>query len=122
MKTTVKASVVLAIVALSMLVGEAAARGPANGKVCKVDTVKANATDIYKIAFLGGQLAQVLVIGDGDTDLDLQIYDDMDNLVVQDLGPTDNCTIRFTPRTTGTYTIKVRNLGRVANRYALVVK
>ncbi|MBM4073454.1 MAG: hypothetical protein FJ271_31700 [Planctomycetes bacterium] len=73
----------------------------------------------YHDTFRGGELAVVSIVGDGDTDLDVFVYDRFGNLIVQGIGLTDRETVRWVPRSTGTYRIVVRNLGGVWNRYSL---
>jgi hypothetical protein len=65
-------------------------------------------------------LAEVAVIGDGDTDLDLYIEDEFGNIIVRDLDYTDRTYVQWTPRWTGAYKVKIRNLGRVYNQYTLL--
>ena len=92
-------------------------RGGPNGYV--VSSVAAGGTDRYTAVFRGGENAIVMVIGDGDTDLDLYIYDENGNLITYDNDYTDNCVCTFTPRWTGTFVIKIVNRGRVYNNYVL---
>lgn len=73
----------------------------------------------YYDTFRGGEMAVVSIVGDGDTDLDLFVYDNAGRLIVQGIGLTDRETVRWLPSTTGTYRIVVRNLGGVWNRYSL---
>ena len=72
------------------------------------------------IKFNGGELAEVAAIGDGDTDLDLIVYDSNGNLIESDLDYTDRCYVSFYPRYTGTFRIVVKNRGDVYNRYTLL--
>jgi hypothetical protein len=74
---------------------------------------------IYTLAFRAGELAEVAVSGDGDTDLDLYILDQNNNLIVYDEGYTDQCYVRFVPKWTGNFSIVVKNRGRVWNRYQI---
>ena len=90
-------------------------RGPST----TLESVKAKATDVYTLSFVGGQQAKLSVIGDGDTDLDVYVYDENGNLIAKDDGPTDNCFVRWTPKWTGKFTIRVVNRGRVFNRYRI---
>jgi hypothetical protein len=53
----------------------AKSRGAIRGPTIHYDTVLAGNTDAYPIAFRGGEQAAVFVSGDGDTDLDLYVYD-----------------------------------------------
>lgn len=96
-----------------------ATRGAADGPIYRVDRVGARTTDIWKINFLGGEDAIVYVSGDGDTDLDLYVYDENGNLIDSDTDATDECICTFHPRWTGPFTIKIKNLGYVYNRYVL---
>ncbi len=81
--------------------------------------VEAYDTDVFEIDFRGGETALVVLRGDGDTDLDLFVYDENDNLVAVDDDSTDQCVARWTPRWTGTFRVEVRNLGDVFNRYTI---
>ncbi len=75
----------------------------------------------YFERFYGGETATVSIAGDGDTDLDLFIYDMNGRLVAQGIGLTDRETVSwYVPgNRTQTYRIVVRNLGGVWNRYTL---
>ena len=81
--------------------------------------VEAHDTDSYEIRFYGDEVAQIIVRGDGDTDLDLFVYDENGNLVASDTDSTDVCVVTWTPRWTGNFRVRVKNLGRVYNRYTL---
>lgn len=96
-------------------------RGATSNYDVHYDRVEAYSTDTYRIRFRGGERACVVVSGDGDTDLDLYIYDENGNLVASDTDYTDDCVCVWNPRWTGPFTIKIVNRGRVFNRYALAV-
>ena len=83
------------------------------------DRVQARSTDVYVICFRGHQQARICVFGDGDTDLDLIVYDENGNRIESDTRLGDQCVVRFTPAWTGEFRIEVRNLGRVYNDYRL---
>jgi hypothetical protein len=85
----------------------------------RVDQVKANKSDLYQVTFIAGQTAVVDVRGDGDTDLDLYIYDSSGNLITKDEDFTDHCVARWTPKWTGKFTIEIKNRGGVANNYVI---
>jgi hypothetical protein len=57
------------------------------------------------------------VKGDGDTRLDLYVYDENGNLITSQVGPGDNCLARWQPKWTGPFTIRVVNRGGIGNRY-----
>ena len=94
-----------------------AGRVPGPGTVC--DTVGAFRTDVYTEWFRGGEIATVVVSGDGDTDLDVFVYDEYGTLVAWDTGYTDDCLVVWRPRWTGPFRIKVVNRGSFYNRYVL---
>lgn len=94
-------------------------RGAVGGRKYAKDIVAAKGTDTYRIQFRANELAIVAVVGDGDTDLDLYIYDENGNLITKDDDYTDYCYVTFTPRWTGYFTIKIVNRGSVYNRYAI---
>ena len=99
---------------------EKATRGAVNGPVRKVDRVRSGYTDTWTIRFRGGEPAYVVVSGDGNTDLDLYVYDENGNFITSDTDGSDDCVVSFNPRWTGTFYIKIKNLGRVYNNYVLV--
>lgn len=90
-----------------------------DGPYYHTDIIYGKSTDTYRVKFRGGESAEVLVSGDGDTDLDLYIYDANGNLIDKDVDYTDDCVCIWTPRRTGTFTIKIVNRGRISNRYVL---
>ena len=85
-----------------------------------VEVVKANDTDYYRFYCTRGEETTVLVIGDGDTDLDLYVYDSNGNLVGYDIDLGDNCVVTWTAKRSGYFKVKVKNLGNVSNRYLLM--
>ena len=60
-----------------------------------------------------------MVVGDGDTDLDLYIYDQNGNQIASDTDYTDQCVCRWVPSWTGAFTIRIVNRGAVYNEFAI---
>lgn len=80
--------------------------------------IKARNTHTFQtISFRRGEWASVFIEGDGDTDLDLYVYDPSGTLVVMDDDNLDVCLAQWVPQRTGVYTIKVVNRGNVYNDY-----
>lgn len=79
---------------------------------------KYSSTTIFE-RYVGKQVAVLELKGDGDTDLDIYVYDAAGNLVAWGVGPTDRERVTFTPCVTGNYRIVIRNLGGVWNRFQL---
>jgi hypothetical protein len=113
-----RCATLLGLVALLGFAGMVEA-GRIQGPGRDVRRCEAYSSVTYYDTFRGGELAVVSIAGDGDTDLDLFVYDQFGNLVVQGIGLTDRETVSWTPFATGTYRIVVRNLGGVWNRYSL---
>jgi hypothetical protein len=106
-----------------LLVDETAATvaGGAGGeRKTHQDTVQPGGTDVYRVVFTGGQLAEVGVAGDGDSDLDLYVYDNNDNLVCRSASSSDREYCHWWPRWTGPFRIEVQNLGMAANSYRVM--
>ena len=85
--------------------------------VNKKDIVKANTTDVYTVTLRADEKFYIYVKGDSDTDLDLFVYDENDNLIDSDTDSDDECLCTVQPKWTGTFKIKIKNLGNVYNRY-----
>lgn len=107
------------LVALANDVSASGARGATGGPGRKTTVVSRNTTDVYRVRFRGGEPAVVLVSGDGDSDLDLFVLDENGNQVCKDDDATDDMLCRWTPKWTGLFTIRVKNLG-MANQYSIV--
>jgi hypothetical protein len=95
-------------------------RGAVGGPKRTVEVVNPLATDQYHIAFRGGEVARVAISGDGDTRLDLYIYDENGNLITSAVGPGDDALASWVPRWTGVFTIRVVNRGLNANKYVIM--
>ena len=95
-------------------------RGAVGGPKRSYSHVYARSSDTYTAKFWANQLAEVLVSGDGDTDLDLYVYDENGNLITSDTDYTDDSYVRFYPAWTGLFRIKIVNRGGVYNNYAIV--
>jgi hypothetical protein len=78
--------------------------------------IKKSSEIVYKITYLADknptrQYAEFAVIGDGGTDVDIEVYDSAGKLVAKDDKFTDLALVRWVPTMTQEYTIKVKNLG-----------
>ena len=99
---------------------QAPSRGAVNGPKYTVEVVAPGATDTYTVSFVKDYIAEVGVSGDGDTDLDLYVFDSNGNLIVADADYSDDCYVSWIPAWTGSYKIMVVNRGPVANRYVIL--
>jgi len=98
----------------------ASSRGRVGGPGYVIDNVQAGGANIHEVSFIGGEAAEVAVVGDGSTDLDLYILDANGNLIAMDEGSSDECYVIWKPNWTGNFFITVMNRGTVNNQYALV--
>ena len=99
---------------------QGAHRGSVNGPSETWEKVGVGSTHTYRISFVAGYLAEILVSGDGDTDLDLYVYDSNGNLIASDTDYSDDCYVSWIPRWTGSFIVQVVNRGRVYNRYVML--
>ena len=94
-------------------------RGAVGGPRTGYGRVYARDYSYYSVKFWANEIAEILVSGDGDTDLDLYVYDENGNLIASDTDYTDDCYVRFVPRWTGTFAVKIVNRGPVYNNYVI---
>ena len=94
--------------------------GVVDGAVADSDRVEANDSVSYTEIFRGGEVAAVSVSGDGDTDLDLFVYDEAGNLVASDSDLSDQCIVAWIPSRTERFRIVIKNLGDVYNAYKMI--
>ena len=83
--------------------------------------VEAHSSDTYDYVFYGNQDAVATISGDGDTDLDLYVYDENWNEVCHSTSNGDDEVCTWNPRWTGTFKIVVKNLGNIFNRYHITL-
>lgn len=76
-------------------------------------------THTFTAYVVAGVPAAVTIRGDGDTDLDLYVYNRFGQLVAADDDGTDLCIVRWVPASSGMVTIRVVNLGSVYNDYVI---
>lgn len=109
-----------AVLALIKVVKETPqSRGAAGGEKYGVHRVSGNDYDVFYVKFWGNEYAEVMLLGDGDTDLDLYVYDESGNLVGKDIDNSDACYVSWYADKTQEYKIKVKNLGSVYNEYEI---
>ncbi len=97
-----------------------AMRGNINGPSRDYAAVNGNSYVDYTANFVANLIAEILVSGDGDTDLDLYVYDSNGNLIASDTDYSDDCYVRWVPAWTGRYTIRIVNRGPVYNRFVIL--
>ncbi len=73
-----------------------------------------------EVEFRGAELAEVFVVGDGETDVDLEVLDQVGTRVCKSEGDGDREACRWTPDRTETYVVRVTNRGKVWNFVTVV--
>ncbi len=109
---------VCVLVVLGTLAPQADA-GATHGPGFDAGRVPRFSTMTYTVCFDGGELAMIQVSGDGDTDLDLRVFDSNGRLVASDNDWTDQCIVAFVPTRTQYFTIQIVNHGPVFNNFTL---
>ena len=109
----------IALLTLMAATTSAVRAGSIGGPKITREIVLPESTDSYVIAFRADDLAAVVVSGDGGTDLDLYVYDGNGNLIAKDDDETDDCAVRWSPRWTGKFRIRVVNRGSLPNKYTI---
>lgn len=78
-------------------------------------------TAVYrKVAFTGGDFAEIYVEGSGDANIDLYIHDQQGNLICSDRDASDRAHCGWLPETTAPFDISIVNRGDKVNRYSLI--
>lgn len=95
-------------------------RGRIGGASRTLSRLRAGRTDIFEVPFYGGRLAELAILGDGDTDLDLLVTDANGNTICLDRSYSDKLYCSWTPRWDGYFYIAVKNQGRIRNSYYIL--
>ncbi|MDP1563457.1 MAG: hypothetical protein Q8M16_18910 [Pirellulaceae bacterium] len=112
---------IAALVSVSVLGISSAAADPVGGPKADHTRVEANSTDVFKVDCWGDEVTAFRIQGDGDTDLDLYVYDEDGNLISSGTGYSDREEVQVRPHYRQTMTIKVVNRGNVYNAYSIQV-
>jgi len=115
-----KSAKILAAIDLIAKQIEDVQRDPVDGPIRRFATVPAYSTHTWRIKMRGKEAFAVAISGDGDTRLDLYVYDEDFNYITSRVGPGDDKMVTHVPAWTGDFNIRVVNRGGVANRYLFV--
>jgi hypothetical protein len=116
----VKGRLVALALVLLVVLHPLAQAGSKEGPRRWTKTLKKNSEVIYKITFVASnnetaKYAEFAVIGDGSTDVDIEVHDERGKVVAQDTFYSDLALVRWSPAATQTFTIRVKNLGAEDN-------
>ena len=107
------------LIALAEDVAKSGARGRVGGISRTEHIVRGGVEHAVVHQFQGGEPAGVAIRGDGDTDLDLFIFDASGKRLCAADGGTDEEICRWRPADTSEFRIVIKNLGGVSNSYRL---
>ncbi len=96
------------------------ARGRTDGPKTMAAQVKGGSSFAATWSFKGGKVATISVVGDGDNDLDLFVFDKRNKVVAQDDSHIDACEVHFTPSKKADYKIVVKNWGNSYSDFVLI--
>jgi hypothetical protein len=83
--------------------------------------IKQNSADRAEVHFLAGEIAMVYIRPVAEVDLDLFVYDDLNNLICTGGGTGHESECRWRPRRDGSYLIDVRNNNAADVDYELAI-
>jgi hypothetical protein len=95
-------------------------RGRIGGAVQWLSRLPAGQTDVWEIPFYGNSYAEIAVVGDGDSNLDIVVTDENGNVFCYDVSWSDSLYCDFTPAWNGYFYVTVQNIGRMRNSYYLL--
>jgi hypothetical protein len=108
--------VCVAVIATSALAPVANA-SPVGGSQFAVHRLAAHSSQVFNVNFWAGERGQITVRGDGDTRLELRVYD-ASGLVASDSG-FGYLAVSWNTVRTGSFRIEVINHGSVYNQYEI---
>ena len=94
-------------------------RGPTEGPRIHSRVATAHATDVYREQFKGGEPAVVMISGDGDSNLDLYVYNDRGTRLCASERLDDIEVCRWQPQGAGPFVIQIVNRGPGDNQYVM---
>ncbi len=109
------------IPAMALANGSASTTSSPMESIVKYFTVGAFDEDSHSVYIKAGELVYIKATGNGNSDLDMYVYDSNENLVVKDTRLTTDGYVTFTASRSGYYYIDVTNDGDEDNVYKLVI-
>lgn len=102
----------------------AGSRGRVGGAVEWSSSLPPGQSDVWELSFFGDSPAEVAILGDGDSNLDLLVTDENGNTICNDVSTSDNVYCEFTPSWNGFFYVTVLNPtpqpGAAKNSYYLM--
>lgn len=91
------------------------------GEVVRLESrLPAGMTDVWEIPFQGNSLAELAILGDGVSNLDVSISDENGDAVCHQVGLSDTLYCDWLPARDGYFYVTVQNTGDAQSRYQLL--
>ena len=74
----------------------------------------------YEFTFAGKARASVAIVGDGETDLDIEVFDSHGKHIATSELPGDHESLSWVPKSASIYRVEIRNNGTTSNDYTLI--
>lgn len=97
-----------------------AGRGRVGGASSTLSRLPAGQTDTWEVPFYGDSYAELAVVGDGDSNLDVLVTDENGNTICYDVSWSDQIYCDFVPSWNGYFYVTVQNNGGSRNSYYLM--
>lgn len=95
-------------------------RGAVDGASRTLNRLQAGYVDMVKIAFKGGELAELAILGSEKSNLDLKITDTKGNIICAEHDLSDKLYCAWTPESDGDFYAEIENLSDQRNSYYLL--
>lgn len=95
-------------------------RGRVGGASSTLSRLPAGQTDVWEVPFYGDSYAELAVVGDGDSNLDVLVTDENGNTICYDVSWSDKVYCDFVPSWNGYFYVTVQNNGSSRNSYYLM--
>lgn len=107
------------LLALALVASPYVFSDPVGGRLDHVDIINAEDTDTYHVDLRADETTIIKLGGNGNTDLDLYLYDENWNLIAKSDSYNDVEDVSVDPKWTGLFYIRIINRGVYPNRYLL---
>ena len=77
--------------------------------------LRAGHTDIFRVLFYGGRMAEIAILGDGNADLDLLVSAEIDKTICLDQSFSDQLYCSCTSAWSGEFVVVVKDMVRIRN-------
>lgn len=92
-------------------------RGQMGGATRTLNRLQSGYVDMVRVAYEGGKLAELAILGADGANLDLRVTDEKGNTICQEQGASDKLYCAWTPATDGVFFAEVENVSPKRNSY-----